>query len=197
MGSNPRTPSHVTLLPEPDSPTIPRLSPGAISRWKLSRARTHPCDPRKETERFSMLRRAKGLSSGKGEAALSRNDVIGVERAMTYRRFGLLHRYDNKGSTTALSRLWRSMMSRPASPPERHCQKQIWRRRSQRVRVLKSTQPPCRRATARPFTTASISTSSRDRDNDSSRPSQGSDLWLADRHLSLYAGSHIIGNVDE
>src|SRR4051794_24598794 len=46
----------VTLLPEPDSPTIPRISPGAMLNDTPSTARTSPSSVRNETRRLRTSR---------------------------------------------------------------------------------------------------------------------------------------------
>src|SRR4029450_13040046 len=45
-GRRPSAASQVTLLPEPDSPTMPSASPGAIERSTLSTAREPPSFPK-------------------------------------------------------------------------------------------------------------------------------------------------------
>ena len=49
---------HVTLLPEPDSPTIPSVSPGSIANETPSTAWTKPSSVRKRVRRFSTSSRA-------------------------------------------------------------------------------------------------------------------------------------------
>ena len=61
----------VTLLPEPDSPTMPSTSPGATSNETPSTARTSPSSVRKET------RRSRTSSSGRAQ----RNAHPRVEQA--------------------------------------------------------------------------------------------------------------------
>src|SRR4051794_23416349 len=49
--------SMVTLLPEPDSPTTPRISPSSSVRLTPSTARSTPLEVGNSTERFWMSRR--------------------------------------------------------------------------------------------------------------------------------------------
>src|SRR5919107_1653026 len=50
-----------TVLPEPDSPTMPTISCGATRKETRSTARTNPCSVRKETERSRTS--SKGVSA--------------------------------------------------------------------------------------------------------------------------------------
>src|SRR4030095_16225838 len=64
-GARPRAASQVTLLPEPDSPTMPSASPGAIARSTPSTARERPSFP-KPTVSPAISTRGEGIAASVG-----------------------------------------------------------------------------------------------------------------------------------
>ncbi len=69
-GTRPRIDRHVTLLPEPDSPTSPSVSPARISNETPLAARTTPCEVANIVTRSRTLSRGSSPPSGSTAAAV-------------------------------------------------------------------------------------------------------------------------------
>src|SRR5438874_1232502 len=95
-----------TVLPEPDSPTIPTTSPSASDRESPSTARTTPFSVRNETERSHTSSNASGMPHPRVEQRVHEID----ERVREHdEESGVHHRREDHGQVEVLQRVEREL----------------------------------------------------------------------------------------